>query len=223
MSNTEQAQEPTMEEILASIRRIISDDTEAASSDEAEPEDAKTADKAEAEPDPAPGESAQEPEEAEQIDFDVLDVEDDTGAEDDDILELTEVIDDPPAAEEEPAAEEQPVVEEPAEDADDIAFLDIEDTSEPELASEPAEDVVAEDAPSEERIMSEVTDAAVANAFGQLASTLLSRDGSTRTLEELVQEMLRPMLKSWLDENLPAVVEQLVRQEIERASRRGSR
>ena len=217
MSNTEQAQEPTMEEILASIRRIISDDTEAASSDEAEPEDAKTADKAEAEPDPAPGESAQEPEEAEQIDFDVLDVEDDTGAEDDDILELTEVIDDSPAA------EEEPVVEEPAEDADDIAFLDIEDTSEPELASEPAEDVVAEDAPSEERIMSEVTDAAVANAFGQLASTLLSRDGSTRTLEELVQEMLRPMLKSWLDENLPAVVEQLVRQEIERASRRGSR
>ena len=39
------------------------------------------------------------------------------------------------------------------------------------------------------------------------------------TDEDLVKEMLRPMLKSWLDENLPPMVERLVRQEIERVSR----
>lgn len=36
-----------------------------------------------------------------------------------------------------------------------------------------------------------------------------------------MKEMLRPMLKTWLDENLPRVVEGLVRQEIERITRRG--
>jgi cell pole-organizing protein PopZ len=42
-----------------------------------------------------------------------------------------------------------------------------------------------------------------------------------RTLEDLVEDMLRPMLKSWLDENLPPLVERLVRAEIERLSRIG--
>jgi uncharacterized protein len=43
------------------------------------------------------------------------------------------------------------------------------------------------------------------------------RDG--RTLEDFIGELLRPMLKTWLDENLPAMVERLVRAEIERVSR----
>ena len=38
-------------------------------------------------------------------------------------------------------------------------------------------------------------------------------------IEESVREMLRPMLKSWLDDNLPGIVERLVRQEIERMAR----
>jgi cell pole-organizing protein PopZ len=42
---------------------------------------------------------------------------------------------------------------------------------------------------------------------------------NARTLEDLVRDMLRPMLKSWLDENLPRVVERLVLAEIERVSR----
>jgi cell pole-organizing protein PopZ len=40
-----------------------------------------------------------------------------------------------------------------------------------------------------------------------------------RTLEDLVREMLRPMLKTWLDDNLPRMVDRLVRAEIERVSR----
>ena len=42
---------------------------------------------------------------------------------------------------------------------------------------------------------------------------------NARTLEDLVREMLRPMLKSWLDDNLPGMVERLVRAEIERVAR----
>jgi cell pole-organizing protein PopZ len=42
---------------------------------------------------------------------------------------------------------------------------------------------------------------------------------NARTLEDLVKEMLQPLLKSWLDDNLPGLVERLVRAEIERVSR----
>ena len=50
-----------------------------------------------------------------------------------------------------------------------------------------------------------------------LAQTVLVQNA--RTLEDLVREMLRPMLKTWLDDNLPGMVERLVRAEIERVSR----
>jgi uncharacterized protein len=55
---------------------------------------------------------------------------------------------------------------------------------------------------------------AVHSAWNELAQTVLVEDG--RTLQDLVREMLRPMLKSWLDDNLPTVVERLVLAEIER-------
>jgi cell pole-organizing protein PopZ len=42
---------------------------------------------------------------------------------------------------------------------------------------------------------------------------------NARTLDEMVAEMLRPMLKAWLDDNLPGMVERIVRDEIERVSR----
>jgi uncharacterized protein len=71
---------------------------------------------------------------------------------------------------------------------------------------------------SEERaLLSDATSAAVDSAFNALAETVLVQNG--RTLEDLVREMLRPMLKSWLDDNLPNLVERLVRAEIERVSR----
>ena len=61
------------------------------------------------------------------------------------------------------------------------------------------------------------TSAAVDSAFNSLAQTVLVHNA--RTLEDLVREMLRPMLKTWLDDNLPGMVERLVRAEIERVSR----
>jgi hypothetical protein len=54
-------------------------------------------------------------------------------------------------------------------------------------------------------------------AFSKLAHTVLTQN--TRTLEDLATEMMRPMLKAWLDDNLPGLVERVVRAEIERVSR----
>ncbi|HEX2354248.1 MAG TPA: DUF2497 domain-containing protein [Xanthobacteraceae bacterium] len=71
---------------------------------------------------------------------------------------------------------------------------------------------------SEERdLLSPATAAAIEAAFNTLAQTTRPRGG--RTVEELVSELIRPMLKTWLDDNLPAIVERLVRAEIERVSR----
>jgi uncharacterized protein len=66
-------------------------------------------------------------------------------------------------------------------------------------------------------LMSITTSTAVDSAFNALAQTVLVHNA--RTLEDLVREMLRPMLKVWLDDNLPGMVERLVRAEIERVSR----
>jgi cell pole-organizing protein PopZ len=71
--------------------------------------------------------------------------------------------------------------------------------------------------PQPQQILSRSTVSAVESAFNTLANTVLSNNA--RTLEDLVREMLRPMLKAWLDDNLPGLVERIVKAEIERVSR----
>jgi uncharacterized protein len=66
-------------------------------------------------------------------------------------------------------------------------------------------------------VISGSTASAVESAFGSLTSMVLSNNA--RTLEDLVKELMRPMLKSWLDDNLPNLVERIVKAEIERVSR----
>ncbi|MBB5754557.1 PopZ family protein [Prosthecomicrobium pneumaticum] len=66
-------------------------------------------------------------------------------------------------------------------------------------------------------LLSDDANAAVNAAFDDLAGALLA--SRPRTVEDLVKDMLRPMLKGWLDKNLPPLVERLVREEIERVSR----
>lgn len=68
-------------------------------------------------------------------------------------------------------------------------------------------------------LLSPGADAAIHAAFGNLAGAAPSAPGSARTLEDIAKELLRPMLKAWLDSNLPPLVERLVRDEIERVSR----
>ncbi len=66
-------------------------------------------------------------------------------------------------------------------------------------------------------LLSARTDAAVEAAFDHLTGIMLNRE--SRTLEDIVKDMMRPMLKDWLDDNLPPLVERLVREEIHRVSR----
>lgn len=72
-------------------------------------------------------------------------------------------------------------------------------------------------APRPKDLLAPEAEAAVVAAFDQLGSFVVP--AQQRTVEDLMKEMLRPMLKSWLDENLPRLVEGLVRQEIERVTR----
>jgi cell pole-organizing protein PopZ len=87
--------------------------------------------------------------------------------------------------------------------------------SRPEPARPPTPPVLR--GADQEGLLSPRTTAAVDLAFNTLAQTVLVQN--SRTLEELVREMLKPMLKAWLDDNLPSLVERLVRAEIERVSR----
>lgn len=231
MAEPETAEEPSMEDILASIRRIISDDEETG---EAAAETTQEAEVAEPEA------------QANQVDFDAIGEEDAEEDNDqssiDDIFELTEVVEE--EASDEPLGQDavdeisfdnigdEAEEEEVKEEAADLDFIDTEVEAaeaepEPEPAPEPEPmpevqmdnlDPVADG----DALLSDGAQASASAAFGALASTMLSHTGGARTLEELVQDMLRPMLKGWLDENLPPLVEKLVREEIERVARRGS-
>ena len=74
--------------------------------------------------------------------------------------------------------------------------------------------------PNDEALMSEPLGASVMSAFETLAATVVLQN--TPMLEGVMRDLLRPLLKTWLDDNLPALVERLVRIEIERVAR-GSR
>jgi cell pole-organizing protein PopZ len=187
MTQPAKAGEPSMEEIVASIRRIIADD-DATKSARPEPEVSRIA-----APVPKPAAAARPvelpPAAAARDLFDGQSA---------DILELTEAM----AASASPA----PIPQFRTTDgASDVGFADVTEKS------------AARRKLDEVQLLSRETSAAVDSAFNTLAQTVLVRNA--RTLEDLVREMLRPMLKNWLDENLPSLVERLVRAEIERVSR----
>jgi cell pole-organizing protein PopZ len=70
-------------------------------------------------------------------------------------------------------------------------------------------------------LMSPQTEAHAETAFRQLSDAILARATGDRSLEDMTREMLKGMLKQWLDANLPTIVEELVREEIQRVARRG--
>ena len=149
---TETEKEPTMEEILASIRRIISEEGE-------QPGQASPEDDASAQPQP------------------------------EETLELAEPIED--------AVEPQHGFE----------------------VSEQAEPVSV----SEEQLglLSEATKTMTSQSLSALSAMVVRNyEGSENTLEGLVREMLKPMLREWLDANLPDIVESMVAREIARITGR---
>jgi uncharacterized protein len=239
MTQPAKAQEPSMEEILASIRRIIADD-------EAKPAAAAPAPapappprapepvaKAPPKPAAAPLRAAPPPKPVEpkpappppvaknsqdEIDAMLAGLDADTSVEEvrptpmppaDDVFELTEQM---------AVAEQKPF--QTIEPQNDIEFAEPPEPPKPARAFEERvrERIVEEVAsPLARPLMSHSTVAAVDSAFNALAQTVLSNNA--RTLEDLVKEMLRPLLKTWLDDNLPNLVEKIVRAEIERVSR----
>lgn len=152
--------EPSMEEILASIRRIISEDEEEAP--------ARPAARAEpvraAEPPPRPASVVRPPQPA-------------------------------------PA---------PIEPEQKFATEDVEMIRKN----------VAEAMEDDDGIVESATAAAASKAFMSLSQTVQISDGQGRTLEDLVVEMLKPMIKDWLDANLAEIVEQKVEEEVQRVARR---
>jgi uncharacterized protein len=221
MTQPAKAQEPSMEEILASIRRIIADDDASKSAPRAPEPPKPVARPAQPPPPrmlsepPPPVALASEPP-AEPPIADAFDepVEEEEAA---DILDLTESMATPSFS---PAPPSPPQAAAPAppqfrkiDGLSDVGF----DESEPKPAPPPRSEAAALRFGSENGLLSRETSAAVDSAFNALAQTVLVQNA--RTLEDLVREMLRPMLKSWLDDNLPGMVERLVRAEIERVAR----
>jgi hypothetical protein len=255
MTQPAKVQEPSMEEILASIRRIIADD-------EAKPPPGADQPAAAAPPPPAPAKpdkpaapaasapAAKPPAMADippskiapapaaakpaapppappppaasnsQDDIDaLLDGLDETTTEeevrapqgDGEVLELTDEM----AVEVAPPPPQKAFQK--VEPEDDLEFA--ESAASKSMPRPPAYDPppVEAAAPRPTPILSTTTVSAVESAFNTLAHTVLSNNA--RTLEDLVKEMLRPMLKSWLDDNLPGLVERIVKAEIERVSR----
>ncbi|HEY0919268.1 PopZ family protein, partial [Devosia sp.] len=68
-----------------------------------------------------------------------------------------------------------------------------------------------------EQLLEPTTSSAVKHAFSRLSGMSMVNTGVT--IEEMMRDLLRPMLKEWLDENLPAIVERMVEKEIARLSR----
>ena len=180
------AQEPTMEEILASIRRIIS-------------EDDAPAETAVAAPEPVVEATAEPVLEAPPL------VEEPTIIEDE-VLELTERYEAP--------------------SAQSIGDLDVADVAPfPAVQPEPAPTPT----PDYDSLVGESAAASAASAFAGLAASFQKPEPvaapqdmpfvSGNTVEAMVQAMLRPMLKDWLDANLPGIVEAQVRKEVERIAR----
>ena len=195
------AQEPTMEEILASIRRIISEDDA--------PAETPAAAAPEATPEPVP-----EPLAAETIFAAPVEPTPEPAAVEDDVLELTDRYEAP---------------------AEIIGDLDVvEHTPEPyQPEPEPAPfyaESAPEPAPSYDTLVGDSAAASAASAFAGLAASFKkpeptqSSSGdlpfvSGNTVEAMVAEMLRPLLKDWLDANLPGIVQAAVQKEVERIAR----
>ena len=156
--------EPSMEEILASIRRIISEEEQAP---QAEP-----------------------------------------------VLDLTQT--DEPAVAATPPSVEDDIVFEAVEQA---VAQEVIPVPEPAYAPPPRAQTAEAPISPEAAILSTPTATATATALARLAGQLRIADTQNQTVEGVVRELLKPMLKDWLDRNLPAIVESRVEAELERIAR----
>ncbi|MDZ4362234.1 DUF2497 domain-containing protein [Brevundimonas sp.] len=185
------AQEPTMEEILASIRRIISEDDAPAETALA----------------PAPTLSVVEPEPEPAYQA--------TAAVEEDVLELTDRYEAPPSETIGDLDVTTPYTPEPEPEPFPAAFS----------SPEPVVDTYRAEPDTADSLVGDTASASAASAFAGLTAALkrpepeVSGGGTGPTIDELARALLRPMLKDWLDANLPGIVEAAVKKEVERISR----
>ena len=219
--------DPSMEEILASIRRIIADDDDKAP--EAQAKDASPAETPRA---AAPANDSHDDDEEDVLDLSTADL---TASPDTSLdIELPDLsfhaAPEPeeasapapapmPELEPEPLVAPNPVMEEPAQRAPQSEKPRLAEMASPlpPPAPRPEPAQAAPTRPVAETIVSQATTASVGQAFNLLSHTIMSQNANT--LEDIVREMLRPMLKTWLDDNLPPLVERLVAAEIQRVAR----
>ena len=188
-------EEPSMEDILASIRRILSvEEQEAEAATEAAPEPAP-----EPEPEPAP-EPEPEPEAAPEHEPEAApEPEPEPEAAPEPEPELEPAPEPEPASTPEPAPPPPPPMPAPMEDVLQLT---------PEMVTS--------------NIISRSTISASTDVLAELARAILNRRdvaideaGQNMTLEGMVREMLKPLLREWLDRNLPYLIERLVKKEID--------
>jgi len=178
-------QEPSMEEILSSIRKIIASDEE------------------EGKPPKAAAAGAARPEREEG----------------DEVLELTDVV-----PEEEGAGREQPPAASDLDALEERARAELDEVSRRVEAAETPPSKAA--VPPAESLVSEAAASAATAAFARLARSVSRPEpgpvvpDSGKSVEVFVAELLRPMLKDWLDANLPAIVERVVEQEVKKLAKR---
>ncbi|MEO1305695.1 MAG: DUF2497 domain-containing protein [Pseudomonadota bacterium] len=213
----EQAQkEPTMEEILSSIRKIIADDDApevSAEADVVEDSEVFEDDLMEAEPDLVDLESQDDVLAAIGQSMDEVAEEFDANTDAEDSFEFV-------------------VGDDSFDTFEEDAFEGVEDITEPELEAAPVEEafepaptpVIEEEVPMTAKpapLTDTATVTAAAGALGKLLANVEFGEeaGGPTTIEGLVREMLRPMLKEWLDENLPSIVEKQVEAEVQRIAR----
>ena len=244
MSDQEAQQEPSMEEILASIRRIISEDGDEETA--AAPEEAAAevdVPEALAEPEPEVAEVAEEEEILELTDEEEVleltdEVQDDgtvvnlnTGEEVPEDDAPDEVFEEPQAEDEEEIELEMVDSDEPTEETEEnIAEPEPEPEPQPEAEPEPVsiaepEPVDALAAEAADRLVSEnpaMNSVASLSALAAAVDThrrAVDPSIGPRTIEDLVKDVMRPMIREWLDDNLPSLVERMVGREIERLTR----
>jgi uncharacterized protein len=175
-----QKNEPSMEEILSSIKRIIAEDGEAS---------------------PTPVRRAPDPDPAPEPEFEP------------DVLELDEAVFEPAAV---PVREPEPELEKvSAEEAPAIAEAPVAPPQPARLPEPKAE--------QPDTLLSRTSAEATRQALASLSKMVVRPEdpAADNTLEGLVRELLRPMLKDWLDANLPRIVQATVDREVARISGRG--
>ena len=227
---TKTEEEPSIEEILDSIRQIISEDDDGDDAPAADEEVVEETDSKKPEPEPEPEPAVEE--ESEPLDQSAIDDMDfDAPADEpveeepkEEVIELTDRIDDEESDVDvdwgEGEAEEEAVEESAPEPAPEPVVEEVAPEPEP-VIDYPAPEPEIEKKPEEEgdNLLTEAAEEAAYSAISELTRKA-AIDHSGVTLEDIVRSEIKPMLSIWLDKNLPVIIERLVQEELERVSKR---